>query len=74
MAKVNFSSLGKINTYRTSFTRNSASTFQLKFSILKCTYLQRYRLAVNDVFVGADGGNETIHFTETVIVADLAIL
>lgn len=41
---------------------------------LQYTYLQCYGLAVNDVFVRADSRNETIHFTETVIRADFAIL
>lgn len=46
----------------------------MKTLSLKYTYLQRYGLAVDDVFVGADSRDETIHFSETVIRADLPIL
>lgn len=51
-----------------------ASSPRLKFLNLKHTYLQRYGLAINDIFISANGRNETIHFTETVIGADLSIL
>jgi len=58
-----------------SFIRYSKQAeSSVKFSIVKHAYLQCYGLAVNDIFVGADSRNETIHLTETIVSADLLVL
>lgn len=43
-------------------------------AIQKVSYLQRCRFAVHDILVRAHGGNETIHFTKTIVCTNFSIL
>lgn len=38
------------------------------------THLQRRGFAINDIFVSAHGGDQAIHFTETVICTNFSVL